>query len=179
MHMPKPFWQPLDDMQWFMLIPHHPYCEQHVPNMDPVHVKPLAPAQVPSVDAFLAVAAAEVAAGLVEETAAGLTEETAAGLTEVAAPVPEQVPKAALQPVEQKSVVEPHQPYWEQQLPNVEPLHVKPEAPPHEPSVETLPAGTTDGVAALEVVGAAALVVVGTAPLEPQLPAPAWQPVPQ
>lgn len=40
MHMPKPFWQPLIDMQWFKLIPHQPYCEQHVPNIDPVHVKP-------------------------------------------------------------------------------------------------------------------------------------------
>jgi hypothetical protein len=44
------------------------------------------------------------------------------------------------------------------------------------PSVETLPAGTTDGVAAWEEVGAGVEV---TAPLEPQLPAPAWQPVPQ
>jgi hypothetical protein len=179
MHMPKPFWQPLEDMQWFIVVPHHPYWEQQVPNMDPVHVKPLAPAQVPSVDAFLEVAAAEVAAGLVEEAAAGLVEETAAGLTEVAAPDPEHVPKEALQPVEQKSVVDPHQPYWEQQLPKVEPLHVKPEVPPHEPSVETLPAGATDGVAALVEVEIAALVVVGTAPLLPQLPAPAWQPVPQ
>lgn len=65
---------------------------------------------MPSVDAFLVVAAAEVAAGLVE-VAAALTEVVAAAATEVAAPVPGQVPKAELQPVEQWSVVDPHQPY--------------------------------------------------------------------
>jgi hypothetical protein len=51
-------------------------------------------------------------------------------------PPPEQVPNAELQPVPQWSVELPHQPYCEQQLPNVEPAHVAlPD--PHEPSVET------------------------------------------
>lgn len=85
-----------------------------------------------------------------------------------------QVPKPFWHPVPQWSVVFPHQPYWEQQLPKVDFWHVKPLAPAHVPSVETLRAG---------VVGVAALVVVaafeGTAPLEPQLPKPDWHPVPQ
>jgi len=85
--------------------------EQHAPNLDPEHVKPLAPPQLPSVDAFLAVAAAEVAAGLAEVAAAGLAEVAAAAWADVAAPVPGQVPKAELQPVEQWSASDPHQPY--------------------------------------------------------------------
>jgi hypothetical protein len=92
MHMPKPFWQPLNDMHWLKPVPHDPDLEQHVPNLDPAHVKPLAPPQLPSVDAFLAVtAAAEVAAGLADvaaEVAAGLADvaaEVAAGLADVAA----------------------------------------------------------------------------------------------
>jgi hypothetical protein len=92
LQVPKPFWQPDAAAQWPVVDPHQPYCEQHVPNEDPEHVKPRAPAQVPSVEAFLAGTAAA---------------EVAAGLTEVAAPVPGQVPKAELQPVEQKSAVVP------------------------------------------------------------------------
>jgi hypothetical protein len=72
-------------------------------------------------------------------------------------------------------VVLPHQPYWEQQLPKDEPAQVNPEAPPHEPSVETLPAGA-EATGALEVVVAlvveAPLVVVEATPLLPQLPKP-------
>jgi hypothetical protein len=37
-----------------------------------------------------------------------------------------QVPKAALQPASQKMLVLPHHPYSLQQLPNVDPEHVKP-----------------------------------------------------
>ena len=123
-------------------------------------MKPLLPAQVPSVEAFLAGAGAA---------------EVAAGLTEVAA-LPEQVPKAELQDAPQWSCVLPHQPYWLQQFPNDEPEQVKPEVPPQDPSVETLPTGAADGVAALvDEAGFAEL----TAPLEPQLPKPDWQPVPQ
>jgi hypothetical protein len=57
-------------------------------------VKPFFPPQVASVEAFLAGAADAVAALAVE-----------------AAAVPVHVPKALLQPVEQKSVVLPHHPY--------------------------------------------------------------------
>jgi hypothetical protein len=89
--------------------------------------------------------------------------------------VPEQVPKAELQPVEQWSVVLPHQPYWEQQLPKDEPAQVNPEVPPHEPSVETLPAAveaTGDCEVVVALVVEAALVVVEATPLLPQLPKP-------
>jgi hypothetical protein len=152
-----------------VVVPHQPYWEQQFPKEDPAHVKPEVPAQDPSVEAFLVGAAA----ALVVVVAAALVAD---------APVPEHVPNAELQPVEQWSVVLPHQPYWEQQLPKVEPAQVKPEAPPHEPSVETLPAAEATG--ALELVVAAlvvdvALVVVGATPLLPQLPKPDWQPVPQ
>jgi hypothetical protein len=59
-------------------------------------VKPLVPAQVPSVEAFLAGAGAA---------------EVAAGLTVLVLVLPEQVPKAALHEAPQKSAVEPHHPY--------------------------------------------------------------------
>jgi hypothetical protein len=76
-------------------------------------------------------------------------------------------------------VVFPHQPYWEQQLPKVDFWQVKPFAPEHVPSVETLRAGVV-GVAALEEVAAFVVAAFdGTAPLEPQLPKPDWHPVPQ
>jgi hypothetical protein len=55
-------------------------------------VKPLVPAQVPSVEAFLAGAGAA---------------EVAAGLTVLVLELPEQVPKAALHAVPQWSAVEP------------------------------------------------------------------------
>jgi hypothetical protein len=85
------------------------------------------------------------------------------------AALPEQVPKAELQDAPQWSCVLPHQPYWLQQVPKDEPEQVKPEVPPQDPSVETLPAGAADGVAAL--VDEAGFADV-TAPLEPQLPKP-------
>jgi hypothetical protein len=89
-----------------------------------MQVKPLEPPQVPSVDAFL-VATGAAALVVVE-----------AAFTDVAAALPEQVPKEALHLV-QWSAFEPHQPYWEQQFPKVEPEQVKPEAPPQVPSLET------------------------------------------
>ena len=71
-------------------------------------------------------------------------------------------------------MVEPHQPYGEQQLPKEEPWQVKPPVPAQVPSVETF-------LAAAEV--AAGLVVVGLAAFEadeePHVPKPVWQPVPQ
>jgi len=152
-----------------VVLPHQPYWEQQFPKEEPEHVKPEVPAQDPSVDAFLVGAAA----ALVVVVAACLVAD---------APVPVQVPKAELQPVEQWSVVLPHQPYWEQQLPKDEPAQVKPEVPPHEPSVETLPAAEATGaleVVALVGVAALVVVVVGATPLLPQLPKPDWQPVPQ
>jgi hypothetical protein len=51
-----------------------------------------------------------------------------------------QLPKAELQPVPQCAVVEPHHPYWEQQLPNALPRHVYPAVPPQEASGETVAA---------------------------------------
>jgi hypothetical protein len=119
---------------------------------------------------------AEPEAGAGEGVGVGVAA-SATGLTLEAAALPEHVPKAELQDAPQWSVVLPHHPYWLQQFPKVDPEQVKPVVPPHEPSVETLPE-------ALEADGAGAAVVdaglvVETAPLEPQLPKPVWQPVPQ
>lgn len=75
----------------------------------------------------------------------------------------EQVPYDLLQPVPQCPVVEPHHPYCEQQLPNVEPWQVRPAVPAHVPSVETLEVEV--GVAAFVVV-----VLVGAAELPEQVP---------
>ena len=138
-----------------MVVPHQPYWEQQFPKEDPAHVKPEVPAQDPSVDAFLVGAAA----ALVVVVAAALVAD---------APVPEHVPKAELQPVEQWSVVLPHQPYWEQQLPKVEPAQVRPVVPPQVPSVETLRVeeGAAEEVFTVEV---AALVVVELALTEVEL----------
>jgi hypothetical protein len=99
-------------------------------------VKPCFPAQVPSVEAFLAGAgAAEVAAGL------------------TVAP-PEHVPKAELQEAPQWSAVLPHHPYWLQQFPKVEPEQVKPVVPPHVPSVETFLVPVAVGAEGAVVLGA-------------------------
>lgn len=107
--------------QWPVVVPHHPYCEQQFPNEDPWQVKPPVPAQVPSVETFLVVVVAVGVAALV-----------------VVAPDEEpQVPNADWQLVPQWSVVLPHQPYWEQQLPKVEPWQVNPLVPAQVPSVET------------------------------------------
>lgn len=111
--------------------------------------------------------------------------ETAAALEETELSEP-QVPKAALQPVPQWSVVDPHQPACEQQLPNAEPLHPRPLAAPHVPSVDT-PVGVAEGAAAGEVADEAAeeeLTAAATAleekeSEEPQTPKVVWQPVPQ
>lgn len=66
-------------------------------------MKPLVPAQDPSVETFLVAAGVGVGVGVaLTEVAAAFTDETA--------PDPEQVPKADWQPAEQWSVVEPHQP---------------------------------------------------------------------
>jgi hypothetical protein len=156
-HFPKLLLHPVP--QWPVVVPQYPNCEQHVPKVEPAHVKPLFPAQVPSVETFL-VGAAEVAAALAVEAAA----------------VPGHVPKDALHPAAQWSAVLPHQPYWLQHEPKVEPEQVKPVVPPHEPSVETLPvAFVADGEGAALVVE----VGLGTTPFEPQLPKPDWHPVPQ
>jgi hypothetical protein len=120
LQVPKVLLQPVP--QWPVVEPHQPYWLQQLPKLDPTQVKPLEPPQLPSVDAFL------VATG-----AAALV--VVAAFTEVAAALPEQMPKEALQLV-QWSASEPHQPYWEQQFPKVEPEQVKPEFPPQEPSVE-------------------------------------------
>jgi hypothetical protein len=101
--VPKALLQPVP--QWPVVLPHHPYCEQQLPKDELEQVKPWAPAQVPSVETFLVPAAEGVGVGaaLVEVALA----EVAAGFTEEAAPLPEQVPKAELQPVPQWSVVVP------------------------------------------------------------------------
>jgi hypothetical protein len=91
-HFPKLLLQPVP--QWPAVLPQKPYWLQQVPKTEPVQVKPFFPPQVASVEAFLAGAADAVAALAVE-----------------AAAVPVHVPKALLQPVEQKSVVLPHHPY--------------------------------------------------------------------
>src|SRR5690242_10564486 len=101
-------------------------------------------------------------------------------------PTYEQVPKPDWQPVPQWPVVAPHHEYCEQQFPYDDPLQVKPEVPAQVPSVETFLAAAEVAaalveVALVEVAGFTVLVaaLVGTAPLLPQLPKPAWQPVPQ
>ena len=77
-------------------------------------MKPEVPAQVPSVEAFLvAVDAAEevfVEVFTVEEAAFGVDEAA----FELETALPEQVPKADWQPVEQWSVVDPHHPYLDE-----------------------------------------------------------------
>lgn len=126
---------------------------------------------------------------------AALTVEEALAVVVAAFAVVEllvQVPKELKQPVPQKSVVAPHQPYWEQQLPKVEPAQVKPVVPPQVPSVETLRVeeGAAEEVFTVEV---AALVVVELALTEVELvlaftelvellvqvPKALWHPVPQ
>lgn len=47
-HFPKRVLQPVP--QWPVDEPHHPYCEQHSPSLNPVQVKPLVPPQEPSVE---------------------------------------------------------------------------------------------------------------------------------
>lgn len=69
----------------------------------------------------------------------------------------------------------PHQPYWEQQFPNDEPLQVYPAVPAHVPSVETLAAGD---VAAGLLVAALVALTVGELP-DPQVPKADWHPVEQ
>tara|TARA_R110002003_G_scaffold44_11_gene3341 strand:- start:46414 stop:46779 length:366 start_codon:yes stop_codon:yes gene_type:complete len=119
--VPKDLLQPVP--QWPVVDPHHPYWLQQFPNVEPVHVKPWVPAHVPSVEAFLVETGAAEDDTLVEEAALGVLE---AAFEEETAPEPEQVPKAELQVEPQWSVVEPHQPYCEQQLPKEEPVQVKP-----------------------------------------------------
>lgn len=76
------------------MLPHHPYCEQQFPNVEPLHVEPAVPAQVPSVETFLVAVGVGVAAFvLVLTVEAALTEETA--------PLPVQVPKPVWHPVPQ------------------------------------------------------------------------------
>lgn len=84
--------------QWPVVDPHQPYCEQQLPKVEPWQVKPPVPAQVPSVETFLA--AAEVAAALVEVA-------LVVGVAALEAEAPLQVPKAVLQPVPQWSTLEP------------------------------------------------------------------------
>lgn len=56
-----------------------------------------------------------------------------------------QVPNAVWHPAAQWSVLEPHHPYCEQQVPKEEPWQVKPEVEPQLPSVETFLVGVLDG----------------------------------
>jgi hypothetical protein len=171
-HVPKAALQPVP--QWPVVLPHHPYAEQQLPKVELAHVKPLAPAQVPSVEVFLVLAGVAEGVAALVVVAAGFADETAA--------LPGQVPKAVLQPVPQWSVVEPQYPYCEQQLPKEEPVQVWPAVPAHIPSVETLPPAGVEGVAGLADEAAGAVDVAAlelTAPLPPQLPKALWQPVPQ
>jgi hypothetical protein len=175
--VPKALLQPVP--QWSVVLPHQPYAEQQLPKVLPEHVKPWAPEHVPSVDFLVLPAGVGVGVALAE---VGLAE--VAAFTDETGALPEQVPKAVLQPVPQWSVVEPQYPYCEQQLPKAEPLQVWPVVPAQLPSVETLPPADGEGVAALveEVAGAltvdeAALEL--TTPLPPQFPKALWQPVPQ
>lgn len=78
-----------------------------------------------------------------------------------------QVPYLVWQPVPQCPVVEPHHPYCEQQLPNVEPLHVVPAVEPQVPSVDTF---VPEAAGAVEVFVEVAV---------PQVPKADWHPVPQ
>jgi hypothetical protein len=39
--------------QWSLELPHHPYCEQQLPNEEPWQVKPFDPPQLPSVETAL------------------------------------------------------------------------------------------------------------------------------
>lgn len=85
-------------------------------------MKPDVPAQVPSVETFFVAVAAAAEDVLTVEAARELDAGAEEALVveeprELAAPLPEHEPKAELHPVEQWSVVEPHQPYWLQQLP--------------------------------------------------------------
>lgn len=45
------------------MLPHHPYALQQFPNVDPAHVNPSAPPQVPSVETFTFPMAEAVAVG--------------------------------------------------------------------------------------------------------------------
>lgn len=91
--------------QWSVVAPHHEYCEQQFPYDDPLQVKPEVPAQVPSVETFLA--AAEVAAALVEVALVEVALVEVAGFTVLVAalvetaPLLPQLPKPAWQPVPQ------------------------------------------------------------------------------
>lgn len=50
-HVPKAGLQPVP--QYAKVLPHHPYCEQHEPKIDPMQVEPDVPPQVPSEDILL------------------------------------------------------------------------------------------------------------------------------
>lgn len=102
------------------MLPHHPCCEQQLPNVDPWHVKPEVPPQVPSVETLTLAGADEVAA--LDEVAAGVG--VAALVTELATLLEPQLPAPAWQPVPQYAPVEPQYPAEEQQLPKVDPKQV-------------------------------------------------------
>jgi hypothetical protein len=74
--VPNATWQPVP--QYVVPVPHQPYCEQHVPNVEPLQVTPVP--QLPSVDTRTV--AVPLAAALLDDT------------------VP-QVPKPVWQPVPQ------------------------------------------------------------------------------
>jgi hypothetical protein len=89
-------------------------------------------------------------------------------------PVPEHVPNADWHPVPQYADVDPHQLFFEQQLPKLEPWQVKPLVPPHVASVETFFAGegAAEAEGSVELTTEDELVPV-------QVPKPGWHPVPQ
>lgn len=136
-HLPKSGLQ--EAPQWSAVLPHQPYWEQHSPSDQPRQLEPEVPPQEPSVEG-LPWTEAEAAGAL--EAAVG---DATAALDDHLSEEPH-TPKTFWQPVPQWSVVVPHQPAWEQQLPNSDPPHVKPVLPPQFPFVETA-VGVTLGAA--------------------------------
>jgi hypothetical protein len=138
-------------LQWSTVEPHQPYCEQQFPNEDPLQMNLEVPPQVPSFETT----PVGVETGPVEVATVGVaaTEEDAAVMM-LELPSPAQLPKGVWHPTLQWSTVFPHHPYCEQHWPSGNPIQVKPEVPPQDPSWET---------AVGEVIGAVAVVEVGIA----------------
>jgi hypothetical protein len=85
------------------VLPHHPYCEQQLPKVDPEQVKPVVPPHEPSVEALpVAFVADGEGAALVVD--AGLA--VVAGFV-LATPLEPQLPKPDWHPVPQYAEVVP------------------------------------------------------------------------